>query len=147
LLVFHVADRSIVESFIQNDPYVLASTGPTVSLHPTEICRVWTACASSESWPAYREHFATKVLPELRAVPGYLGANLYVRKNAGQNDILVETFWRSLDPIHSFAGLDLEAAVVAKKAAEVLTYYERRVRHYEVVISDHPTEKHAATSS
>lgn len=165
LLVFHVADRSIVESFIQDDPYVMgalvkkwelrpwnvvtgneASAAPAVAIHPTEICRVWTARASRESWPTYREHFSAKVLPELRAVPGYLGANLYLRRNADQNEIRVETFWRSLDAIHSFAGLDPEAAVVAKEAADLLTDYDRRVCHYEVVISDHATEKNAATT-
>jgi heme-degrading monooxygenase HmoA len=51
-------------------------------------------------------------------------------------EILVLTFWRSLDAIHGFAGADLEAAVVAEEAAALLTGFDRRVRHYEVGVQD-----------
>jgi uncharacterized protein YciI/heme-degrading monooxygenase HmoA len=155
LLVFHVHDKRIPEAFIQNDPYVVnglvkewklrswsvvtgneASPNPVLPSHPTEIARSWSARTTEEQWPRYREHFAKKVLPELRAISGYLGATLYVRHVGDQREILVESFWRSLDDIHVFAGVDLETAVVAEEAAAVLTEYDARARHYEIVLSD-----------
>jgi uncharacterized protein len=155
LLVFHVHDKRIVESFVQNDPYVVnglvkkwelrswnvvtgneASLHPVVPTHLTEIARAWCASTTNEKWPLYREHFAKNVLPELRAISGYLGATLYVRNVGNQREILVQTFWRSLDVIHLFAGSDVETAVVAHEAAAVLTDYDRRARHYEIVLSD-----------
>jgi hypothetical protein len=59
-----------------------------------------------------------------------------VRHVGADRDILVETYWRSLDAIHLFAGVDLESAVVADEAAAVLTDHDHRVRHYEIVLSD-----------
>jgi len=155
LLVFHIHDKRVAEAFIQNDPYVVnglvnkwqlrpwnivtgneASRNPVVPSHPIEIARSWSARTSEEKWPRYREHFTKKVLPELRAISGYLGATLYVRHVGDQREILVESFWRSLDDIHVFAGVDLETAVVAEEAAAVLTEYDQRARHYEIVHSD-----------
>ena len=155
LLVFQVNDKQIVEKFAKEDPYVVNGlvknwqvrpwnvvTGNealpklNISAGPREIARIWSGRATNEKWPLYREHFAKNVLPELRAVAGYLGATLYVRHVGDEREILVETLWRSLDTIHLFAGVDLETAVVAEEAAKVLTEYDRKVRHYEVVLSD-----------
>jgi uncharacterized protein YciI/heme-degrading monooxygenase HmoA len=155
LLIFHAHNKGVVESFIHNDPYVTnglvkkweirpwhvvsgneVSPSPAVPVRPSEIARVWTARTSEDKWPHYREHFSKSVLPELRAINGYLGATLYVRHVGADRDILVETYWRSLDAIHMFAGVDLETAVVAGEAATILTDFDHRVRHYEIVLSD-----------
>jgi hypothetical protein len=44
------------------------------------------------------------------------------------------TFFDDLDAIRAFAGADVEAAVVAAEAREVLVRFDRRVRHYEAVV-------------
>jgi heme-degrading monooxygenase HmoA len=98
------------------------------------ILRHWSARATEAQLPKYLEHFSKNVLPELRRVPGYLGANVSVRHNASEAEIFVETTWRSLESIRVFAGADLEAAVVAPEAAALLTDYDRRVRHSEIAI-------------
>jgi heme-degrading monooxygenase HmoA len=72
----------------------------------------------------------------LRKVDGFWGAKLFMRHAGGEVEILVETFWRSLDSIRTFAGSDVEAAVVSEEAATMLTEFDGRVRHYETVISD-----------
>jgi heme-degrading monooxygenase HmoA len=100
------------------------------------ILRHWSARTTETQLPNYLEHFSNNVLPELRRVPGYLGANVSVRHTASQAEIFVETTWRSLEAIRGFAGSDLEAAVVAPEAAAVLTDYDRRVRHTEMALSD-----------
>src|SRR5579864_1290541 len=134
LLVFRVDDKSKVEHFARKDPYVVnglvkkwevrpwkvvvgdeqraASTVPVGS-----IVRHWSARTTEAQLPKYLEHFSVNVLPELRIVPGFLGASVSVRHNANEVEIFVETTWRSLDAIRAFAGADLEAAVVASQAA------------------------------
>ena len=67
---------------------------------------------------------------------GYAGAKLLECASSDQVEIVVITFWRSLDSIRGFAGADLEAAVVADEAAAVLTQFDRRVRPYKVVVTD-----------
>jgi heme-degrading monooxygenase HmoA len=100
------------------------------------IARVWSAQATQAQAPEYAEHLRAKVLPALRGVDGYAGAILLEREVSGAVEIVVLTFWRSLDSVRGFAGDDLEGAVVAEEAAALLTRFDQRVRHYEVAVKD-----------
>jgi heme-degrading monooxygenase HmoA len=102
------------------------------------IARVWSARTTPAQAPAYAEHLRGQVLPALRTLDGYAGALLLERPTPEGVEITVLTFWRSLDAIRGFAGADLEGAVVAEEAAALLTEFDRRVRHYEVVVEDQP---------
>lgn len=155
LLVFRVDDKSKVEEFARKDPYVVnglvkkwevrpwtvvvgQERAPSQAAPaPGTILRHWSARTSEALLPKYLEHFSKNVFPELRRVNGFLGANVSVRHAGREADIFVETTWRSLDAIRAFAGADLEAAVVAPEAAALLTGFDRRVRHFEIAISDH----------
>ena len=100
------------------------------------IARVWSARATDTLAPEYVEHLKTRVLPRVRTVDGFAGAMLLRRAVPGAVEIMVITFWRSVDAIRGFAGDDLEGAVVAQEAAALLTQFDRRVRHYEVAVKD-----------
>jgi heme-degrading monooxygenase HmoA len=102
------------------------------------IARAWSAQARPERAPAYAAHLREHVLPALRRLEGYAGAELLEREVSGSIEITVLTYWRSLDSIRAFAGADIESAVVADEAAAVLTSFDRHVRHYEVVVEDGP---------
>lgn len=86
--------------------------------------------------PRYAEFLRTRVLPALRVLDGYAGASLLRRDTDGEIEIVVVTRWRSLEAIRAFAGTDVEAAVVEPEAAALLTRYDTRVRHYEIVSED-----------
>ena len=153
LIVFNVDDKSKVEAFVRKDPYVVnglvkkweirpwsvvignETLSRPAQLPPTVILRQWTARTTQEQWPRYRAYFSRKVLPDLRAVEGFVDAKLFVRHAGSDVDILVETTWRSQDAIRAFAGPDLEAAVVSDEAVAMLTEFDGRVRHFEVSIS------------
>lgn len=155
LLVFRVNDKSKVEDFARKDPYVVnglvkkwevrswkvvigqeqhaSSSVPAV---PTgAIVRHWSARTTEAQLAKYLEHFSKNVLPELRRVDGFLGVTVSTNRGEHEVEIFVETTWRSLDAIRSFAGADIEAAVVAPDAATLLTDFDRRVRHTETLIS------------
>ncbi len=100
------------------------------------IARFWSARAKPAQAPAYANHLKSQVLPVLRKLDGYSGAMLLERPSSGEVDITVITYWRSLDSIRGFAGHDAESAVVADEAASLLTQFDRRARHYEVVVTD-----------
>jgi len=100
------------------------------------IARFWSAQATPAQAPAYVEHLRSRVLPTLKKVDGYSGAMLLERRASGVVEIIVITFWRSVDSIRGFAGDDAETAVVADEAASLLTQFDRRARHYEVVVRD-----------
>ena len=159
LLVFHVDNKSKVEAFTRKDPYVLNGLAKKWEVRPWNvvvgnedspsspasassdtvagtISRCWSARTTEAQLPKYLEHFSKRVLPELRRVPGYLGASVSLRHLESEVEIVVETDWRSLESIRNFAGPDLEAAVVADQAAALLTNFDRRVRHYEIAVRD-----------
>lgn len=100
------------------------------------IARLWSAQTSREQAPAYLQHLKNHVLPTLHDIDGYAGAMLLERETGAGLEILVVTMWRSLDCVRAFAGPDVEQAVVADEAAALLTDFDRRVRHYELVLRD-----------
>ncbi len=95
------------------------------------IARLWSAQATPNNARAYAAHLRTHVLPQLNGLAGYAGSMLLERALPGAVEILVITYWESMDAIHHFAGSDVETAVVADAAAAVLTGFDERVRHYE----------------
>jgi heme-degrading monooxygenase HmoA len=102
------------------------------------IARLWSARASSPQCRAYLEHFDGSIVPKLRELEGYVGATVLTRSADREVEILVATLWRSMEAIQQFAGPDVQAAVVAEEAAALLTEFDRRVRHFEVVSTDPP---------
>src|SRR6266571_971507 len=100
------------------------------------ILRRWTSRSTEVQLPKYLEHFSKNVLPELRRVPGYLGATVSLRRLETEVEIVVETNWRSLESIRNFAGPDLEAAVVADQAAALLTSFDPRATHSKIALRD-----------
>ncbi len=99
------------------------------------IARFWSARTTPVQAPAYIEHLKTKVLPDLQKIDGYEGALLLKREAPDTIEIIVITQWNSLEAIRGFAGDDLEEAVVADEAAALLTRFDGRVSHYDIVIA------------
>ena len=151
LIVFRADNKSKVEEFARQDPYVVnglvkkwevrpwkvvvGQEQHASSTAPGAIVRHWSARSTEAQLPKYLEHFSKNVLPELRRVNGFLGVTVSVHHGANEAQVFVETTWRSLDAIRAFAGADLEAAVVAPEAAALLTSFARRVRHTDIAIS------------
>jgi heme-degrading monooxygenase HmoA len=100
------------------------------------IARFWTAKISQAQTAVYADHLKNHVLPTLREVDGYIGAKLLERETPDGAEIVVITFWRSLDSIRKFAGDDIEKAVVSDEIVPLLLDYDQRVRHYDVVVED-----------
>ena len=98
------------------------------------IARVWSAQTTPAQRAAYAEHLRTEVLPTLQAVDGFKGAMLLERSIPDAVEIMVLTLWRSVDAIRGFAGNNLEEAVVTEEATDLLTQFDRQVRHFEVVV-------------
>jgi heme-degrading monooxygenase HmoA len=99
------------------------------------IVRQWSARTTAEKAPAYAFHLQNYVFPELDPLEGYTGAMLLQRDIAdGGVEVVVLTFWQSFENIRAFSGDDLEHAVVHEKAAALLSEFDKRVKHYELVL-------------
>jgi heme-degrading monooxygenase HmoA len=97
------------------------------------IIREWRGRAAATRADAYPLHFRGTVLPELRRIPGFLGACLSQRRRVDRVEFLVLTRWQSLDAIRAFTGDDLDTAVVGPAAVAALLDYDRTVQHYETI--------------
>lgn len=103
------------------------------------VARTWYARVTPQNVDAYRTHYVEKNLPKLRAVKGFIGAQLSTRAADGSVEILVITFWQSLAAIDAFASPDREAAVVPPDMAPLLVSYDNKVRHFEIVVDTFAT--------
>jgi heme-degrading monooxygenase HmoA len=99
------------------------------------IGRLWLGCAAPDTADAYLEYLRGATLPTLREIAGHEGACVLRRDADGEVEFLVLTLWDSLAAVRAFAGKDYDAAVIPSEAKALLTRFDVRVRHYEVVIT------------
>ena len=105
------------------------------------VARLFSARTTEAQAPGYASYLQSHVFPELREIDGYLGARLLQRSSAEAVEILVITEWQSLESIRQFAGTDLERAVINEEAAKLLTDFDDRVSHFDVVAVDRVAER------
>jgi len=99
------------------------------------IAREWRAWAVPPNDARYERHFREAVLPHLREIPGCVGAHLLRREAGDEIELVAITYYESLTAIRAFAGDDLERAVVEPEARAVLSRFDERCRHYEIIAS------------
>lgn len=109
------------------------------------VVRFWSARTTQVRFPDYLRHFHENVLPSLRAVNGFLEARVISQSDGVVVQFIVETLWATMEAIDRFAGPDREAAVVADEALDLLTSYDRRVRHYLVDLYEDGGGKKSST--
>ena len=97
------------------------------------VIREWRGRAAKSNPEAYPKHFRSKVIPELRSVPGFLGAHLCQRTLDETIEFLVLTRWQSMDAIRAFGGDEIGKAIVEPGAVAALVDFDDRVRHYETI--------------
>ena len=98
------------------------------------IVRMWRGRAKPGMEGDYVAHLQTAVLPEIKALPGSLGAQVLRGVDEASREFFVLTYWTHLDAVTSFAGLDRDTAVVPEEARKVLADYDPFVRHFNVVV-------------
>jgi len=82
---------------------------------------------------AYEHHLRRDTFPRLAAIPGFVEASVLRRDVDGGTEFQVVTVWDSLEAVKAFAGPQVDVAVVPEAAQAMLSSYDERVRHYEVV--------------
>ena len=98
------------------------------------IARLWHGWTSPENADGYEAFLRTKMLPSIHNVPGYLGADLLRREDGDEIAFVTITRFESLDAVRTFAGEDYEQAVVEPEARALLSHFDERSAHYEVLL-------------
>ena len=95
---------------------------------------MWRAVATRENAPAYRRHLEQSVVPQLQALPGFLGVSLMQAERGDRVEMVVSSHWKSMDAVRAFAGTVPERAVIEPAARAVLAEFDDYVSHYDVAL-------------
>jgi antibiotic biosynthesis monooxygenase (ABM) superfamily enzyme len=99
------------------------------------ICRLWRGWTTAESAAAYERLVRGTVIPEIEArhVAGFRHIDL-MRRDAGEEVEFATIMWfDDVDSIRAFVGEDYEVSHVPDEARAVLTRFDSRASHYEVL--------------
>ncbi|HSK14585.1 MAG TPA: hypothetical protein VK915_00305 [Gaiellaceae bacterium] len=98
------------------------------------IARWWRGwAAATEDADAYEALLRGEIFPWVRSFRGQRGAYLFRRDVDGEVEFATLTLWESWDAVRAFAGDDPEVAVVPDAARAVLSRWDERSAHYEIV--------------
>lgn len=105
------------------------------------IFRYWRGWASRENADAYERVARERILPSFaaRELPGYRGSYLLRRPVGEEIEYAVIMTFDSLDSVRAFAGDDYDAAYVPAPVRDVLTRFDERSAHYEVLLTPSET--------
>ncbi len=99
------------------------------------ISRIWHGYTTQANADAYEGLLKSEIFTGIEnlKIDGYRGIQL-LRRNLGDKVEFITIMWfESLDAVRAFAGEDYEAAVVPQKARALLSSFDERSQHYEVI--------------
>ena len=99
------------------------------------IPRMWRGFTKPGMADAYATHLYGTLLPELQTIAGFRDVQLLRRDLPDGAEIVVMTYWESIDSILAFAGEDAERAVVAEEARPLFREYDSTVRHFRIAMN------------
>jgi heme-degrading monooxygenase HmoA len=99
------------------------------------ISRIWHGWTTPANADAYESLLRSEIFQGIqdRQIAGYRGIQLLRRNVAEEVEFVTIMWFDSLDAVRTFAGEDYEAAVVPPKARALLSRFDARSQHYEVI--------------
>ena len=98
------------------------------------IARIWHGWSRGRNADAYERLVSEEVLPSIDRIEGFLGYELLRADRENEEvEFVTVTYFESFDAVRAFAGEDYEAAVVPPEARQLLTRFDARSRHFEVL--------------
>ncbi len=100
------------------------------------ISRIWRGWTSHQNASAYQALLETEILPGIanRQIDGYRSAHLLRRDLKDEVEFVTILWFDSVEAVREFAGEDYEVAVVPPAARALLSRFDARSAHYQVVI-------------
>lgn len=97
------------------------------------VARIWHGFTSLKDADQYESMLRQDVLPGIGRVEGYKGAQLLRREHATETEFITITYFNDMESVIAFAGEDHTKAVIHKEAGKLLTHYDERSMHYQMV--------------
>ena len=102
------------------------------------IARMWHGWTTPEKADDYQNLLLTKILPGIRAChpeQAFKGTYLMRRAVPEGHEFITMMLFDSLEDVRKFAGPTYDLAVIAPEAAALLTRFDERSQHYEVLLT------------
>jgi heme-degrading monooxygenase HmoA len=99
------------------------------------ISRVWHGWTSPANADVYESLLKNEIFPGIqkRGIAGYQGIHLWRRDLEDEVEFITVMWFDSLEAVRDFAGPDYEVAVVPPKARALLSRFDDRSQHYDVL--------------
>lgn len=99
------------------------------------ICRIWTGVATAENAPKYEHLVRGVVIPaiEARRLPGFLSIDLMKRQVPHGTQFQTIMWFEDISSIVDFVGDDSERSHVPPEARALLSSFDERAVHFEVL--------------
>lgn len=99
------------------------------------ICRLWRGWTTPDNAAAYEHIVRQEVIPaiEARRIPGFRHIDLMRRDLSAEVEFQTLMWFDSLDDVRAFVGEDYEVSHVPAAARAVLSRFQERAEHFEVV--------------
>ena len=100
------------------------------------ICRIWRGWTTPENASAYQELVWRTVIPEMieaKRIPGLRDIDLMRRELGDEVEFATIMWFDDVEGIKQLAGEDWEASHVPPAARAVLSRFDERATHYEVL--------------
>lgn len=100
------------------------------------ISRIWHGWTNSENADRYERLLLDEILPGIadRGIAGYRGAHLLRKDGEAEVEFVTVLWFESLASVRAFAGEDYETAYVPPAARAVLSRFDERSLHFDVVL-------------
>jgi heme-degrading monooxygenase HmoA len=99
------------------------------------ICRLWRGWTTPENASVYEAIVRGEVIPEIeaRGIPGFESIELMRRPMEEGVEFATLMWFDDLEAVKAFVGDDYEVAHVPKRARKVLSRFDERSAHFEVI--------------
>ncbi len=99
------------------------------------ICRLWRGWTTPENAAAYEAIVRGEVIPDIEAerIPGFRSIDLMRRPIENGVEFATLMWFDSIDAVRAFVGDDYEVAHVPERARQVLSRFDERCAHFEVI--------------
>lgn len=100
------------------------------------VCRMWNGYLTAANAPLYERYLTEELFPHLKdsiGDRGYLGYQVLRTQEGAEVRITTLVWFTSLDAVRSFAGDDFANAVLTAKAKSLVSRWDEKASHHEVV--------------
>jgi len=99
------------------------------------ITRIWHGWTTLENAIVYENLLKTEVFPSIenKKVKGYKKISLLKRVMKDEVEFITIMLFDSIQSVKEFAGEDYEQSYVASKARQILSRFDQKAQHYEII--------------